>query len=113
MMFKIEVITIGGGLRDFLGASCSGSAFSAPVVSVSMSVLRFAKKLRVGTAFGGSLAAEDVGTDLVDFLAGCEVSLELCSLRFFSSRSHPGPLIPMRFCSLHHCVLPMHSLPSV
>jgi hypothetical protein len=40
------VITIGGGLRGFLGASCSGSAFSASVVSVPMSVvLRGAKNL--------------------------------------------------------------------
>jgi hypothetical protein len=54
----------------FLRASCSGSAFSAPVVSVSISVvLRGAKKLRVNTVFGGSLTAADVGTVLVDFLA--------------------------------------------
>jgi hypothetical protein len=55
---------------DFLGASCSGTVFSAPVVSVSMSlVLRGAKKLRVDTAFGGSLRAVDIEIDLVDFLA--------------------------------------------
>jgi hypothetical protein len=73
----VEVITIGGGLPDFLGASCSGSVFSAPVVSVSMLlVLRDAKKLLVITAFVGSLTAADFGTDIVDFLAVCEVSLE-------------------------------------
>jgi hypothetical protein len=77
--------------------------FSAPVVSVSMSiVLRGAKKLRVNTAFGGSLTAADVGTDLVDFLAVCVVSLLPGSRR-------PGPLIPLRFCSLYHFVLPVHS----
>jgi hypothetical protein len=59
----MEVITIGGGLPDFIGASCSGSAFSAPEVSVYMSVvLRGAKKLRVITAFVGSLTAADFGT---------------------------------------------------
>jgi hypothetical protein len=46
MRFVLEFITTGGSLPDFLGASCSSSAFSAPVVSVSMSVvLRGAKKL--------------------------------------------------------------------
>jgi hypothetical protein len=34
----VEVITIGGDLPDFLGASCPGRVFSAPVVSVSMSL---------------------------------------------------------------------------
>jgi hypothetical protein len=74
MRFVVEAITIGGALPDFLGASCSGSAFSAPVVSVSMPVvLRGGKKLRVNTTFGVSLTAADVGTGLVDFLAVCEV----------------------------------------
>jgi hypothetical protein len=55
----------------------------APVVSVSMSaVLRDAKNFPVDTAFGGSLTVADVGTLLVNFLADCEVSLELCLLRF-------------------------------
>jgi hypothetical protein len=72
MSFVVEVITIGGSLPGFLEASCPSSAFSAPVVSVSMpGVLRGAKKLRVNTAFGGSLTAADVGTGLVDFLAVC------------------------------------------
>jgi hypothetical protein len=52
MNFVVEVTTTGGGLPDFLGASCSGSAFSTPVVSVSMSILRGAKKLRLNNAFG-------------------------------------------------------------
>jgi hypothetical protein len=70
MEFVVEVIIIGGGLPGFLG----GSVFSAPVVSLSMSVvLRGAKKLPVNTAFGGSLTAADVGTDLIDFLAVFEV----------------------------------------
>jgi hypothetical protein len=44
MRFVVEVIIIGGSLFGFLGASCSGSAFSASVVSVSISVvLRGAK----------------------------------------------------------------------
>jgi hypothetical protein len=85
MRFVVEVIIFGGGLPDFQGASCSGSAFSAPVVSVSMSlVLRGSKKLRVDTALGGSLTAVDIVTDLVDFLAVCEVSLEICLLRLFT-----------------------------
>jgi hypothetical protein len=37
--FIVEVITVGGGLPGFLGASCSGNAFSAPVVSVSMTAV--------------------------------------------------------------------------
>jgi hypothetical protein len=42
-------------LLGFLGSSCSGSMFSAPIISVSMSVdLRGAKKLRVNITFGGS-----------------------------------------------------------
>jgi hypothetical protein len=46
MTLVVEVVTISGGLHDFLEASCSGSAFSAPVVCASMSVvLRGAKKL--------------------------------------------------------------------
>jgi hypothetical protein len=85
--FPVEVIIIGGGQPDFLGASCSGSAFSAPGVSASMSViLRDAKKLRIKAAFGGSLAAADDGTGLVDYLAVCEVSLEICLFRLFTSR---------------------------
>jgi hypothetical protein len=61
--------------------------FSAPEVSVSMPVvLRGAKPLRVGTAFGGILKAADIGTVLVEFLAYCEVSSELRLLRFFASR---------------------------
>jgi hypothetical protein len=60
---------------------------SAPAVSVSMSVaLRGAKKLRADTDFGGILTVTNVETLLVDFLADCEVSLELCLLRFFISR---------------------------
>jgi hypothetical protein len=45
MRFVVEVITVGGGLLDFLGASCSSSVLSAPVVSVSMSVLLRGPKL--------------------------------------------------------------------
>jgi hypothetical protein len=52
MRFVVEVITIGGGLPRFLGASSCGSVFSASAVSVSMPVvLRGVKKLRVNTAF--------------------------------------------------------------
>jgi hypothetical protein len=64
MWFVVEVITVGGGLLCFLGASCSGSAFCASVIPVSLSiVLRGAKNLRVNTAFGSSLTAADVWTD--------------------------------------------------
>jgi hypothetical protein len=76
MRFVVEVITIGGGLPDFLGASFSGRVLCVSVDSVSMSlVLRGAKKLRVITAFVGSLPVADFGADIVDFLAVCEVSL--------------------------------------
>jgi hypothetical protein len=55
-----------------------------PVVSVSMSVVvRGVKKLRVNTAFGGTLTPADVGTDLTDFLVVCEVLLEICLLRLY------------------------------
>jgi hypothetical protein len=78
MRFVVEVITIGGGLPDFLGASFSGTVFSVSVDSVSMSlVLRGAKKLRVDIALVGSLQAANFGTDTVDFLNVCEVSLEM------------------------------------
>jgi hypothetical protein len=51
---------------DFLGAFCSGSVVSAPVVSMSMSVaLRRAKKLRLNTDFGGSSSAAEIGTGLL------------------------------------------------
>lgn len=61
--------------------------FSAPAVSVSMSVvLRGTKKLRVNTDIEGSLANANVGTGLVDRLAVCEV-LPLVSL-------HPGSHSP-------------------
>jgi hypothetical protein len=67
----VEVITIGDSLADFLRASCSGSAFSAPVVSVFMSVaLRGLKKLHVNTAFGGSLTSLDAGA-LFTLLLDC------------------------------------------
>jgi hypothetical protein len=85
MRFVVAVI-ISGRLHDFLGASCSSSAFYAPVVSVCMSVfLRGAKKLRIDITFGGSLTGVDIGTDLVDFLAVCEVSLVVYLLRLFTS----------------------------
>jgi hypothetical protein len=115
MRFVVEVITIGGGLTYFLGVSYSGRVLSAPAVSVSMTVvLRGAKKLRFDTAFGGSLTAADVGTHSVEFLADCDVSLELCLLHFFTSREPSSwEVIPIRFCSLYHRAFPMHSQPSV
>jgi hypothetical protein len=72
--FEVEVIPVGGDLPGVLEGSCSGSVFSAPVVSVSISVvLRGAKKLRADIAFGGILKTADVGTGLVDFFAVFEV----------------------------------------
>jgi hypothetical protein len=60
--------------------------FSAPVVSVSMSVVqRGAKNLRVETDFGGSSTGSDVATGLVELLVVCEVLLEMCLLRLFTS----------------------------
>jgi hypothetical protein len=85
MRFVVEAIYIGGGLPELLGASCSGSALSAPVVSVSMSiVLRSAKKSQVDIALGDNLTTADVGTSLADFLAVCEIPLDmpLASLYF-------------------------------
>jgi hypothetical protein len=38
MRFMIEVIITDGGLPDFMGASCTGSVFCAPVVSVHISI---------------------------------------------------------------------------
>jgi hypothetical protein len=87
MMFVVKVITIGGGLPIFLGASCPGSAFSAPVVCVPMSVvLKGVEKLPVNAPFGGSLTAANVGTGLVEFFAVCEISLKVCLLHLFISR---------------------------
>jgi hypothetical protein len=43
------------------------------------------KKQRVNTALSGSLTAADVGTGSLDFLAVCEVSLEMCPLSLFAS----------------------------
>jgi hypothetical protein len=81
----LEVIIIGGSLPDFLRTSCTSSAFSAPVVSMPVSlVLRGVKKLRVSTAFGGSLTAVD-GTSLVNLLAVYEVSLDMCLLWLLTS----------------------------
>jgi hypothetical protein len=84
MRFVVEIITIGGGLPDFLGASFSGRVLSVSVDSMSMSlVLRGAKKLRVITVLVCSLLVADFGADVMDFLAVCEVSLELCLLHLF------------------------------
>jgi hypothetical protein len=97
MRLVVEVITIGGSLPGFLGASCSGSVYSAPVVSMSMSVvLRGMKKLQVNTDFGGSLTAVDVGTGLVYFLAVCEVLLEIHSLRLFTAPLCPSCALTFR-----------------
>jgi hypothetical protein len=108
MTVVVEVMTVDGGLPGFLGASCSDSAFSTPVVSVSMSVvLRGAKKLQAGTAFGCSFTAADVGTELVDLLAAC---VRYASSVSFGPRScHPRPLIPLGFRPLYNFVLPVHS----
>jgi hypothetical protein len=86
MRSVVQVVIVGGALPGFLGASCSDRVFCAPVVCVSMSVvLRGAKKLRVHTAFGVSLTTVDVGTGLIDFLDVCELSLEICLFRVFTS----------------------------
>jgi hypothetical protein len=53
------------------------------------------------------LIAVDIGTGLVNNLAVCEVYASCISLLHGSL--HPGPLIPLRICSLHHFVLPVHS----
>jgi hypothetical protein len=86
--------------------------FFASVVSIPISVvLRTAKNLAVNTDLVGSLRDVDAGTCLVDFVAFCEVLLEIRFLRLFISykSSSPGSLIPPKFCSVHHFVLPVHS----
>jgi hypothetical protein len=83
--FVVEVITIGDGLPDFLGTSCSGRVFSVPAVSMVMSlVLTGAKKLRVGPAFGVCLTDVDIGTDLLDYMFVSEISLEIHVMRLFT-----------------------------
>jgi hypothetical protein len=78
-------------------------------VSMSM-VMRCAKKLRFNTAFGDILTAAYIEAAFVDFLAVCEVLLGICLLRLLLHGSRrPGSLIPLRFCSLHHFALPVHS----
>jgi hypothetical protein len=112
MRFVVEVITVGGGLPDFLGASFSSRVLSVSEDSVSMSlVLRGAKKLRVITVLVGSLPAADFGADVIDFLSVCEVSLEIYRVNVFllPENRHHGLLIPMWFWSLLHIVLPAHS----
>jgi hypothetical protein len=47
--------------------------------------LRGAKKLQVNISFCGSLRAADFGTALVDFLAVCDVLLEIYYLRLVTS----------------------------
>jgi hypothetical protein len=109
MRFVVEVITIVGDLPEFLGASSFGSAFSAPVVSVFMSVvLKGAKKLRVNADFGGILAAADVGTGLIDFLSPKYDSRYAPYVYLLAESSRAGPLNPLTFCSLYHFVLPVH-----
>jgi hypothetical protein len=67
MRFMAEVI-IDGSLCNYLGAFCFSSVISAPVVSLSMSVVqRGANTLQINTDFGGSFTAADVGTHLVNF----------------------------------------------
>jgi hypothetical protein len=86
MKFVVEVIMIGGDIPEFLEASCSGSAFSAPIVSVSTSVVpNGAMKLIVSTASGGSLTHAEIATGLFQFLAVYEVLLGLRLLRLFIS----------------------------
>jgi hypothetical protein len=104
MRLMVEVIIIGGRLPGFLGAFCSGSIFYMPGVSMSKPVLIGAKKLQINTTFGGNLTAADVGTSLVDFLAVCDVLLRYVSCFSSLLRNSPGPLMSLRFCSLHHFV---------
>jgi hypothetical protein len=74
--------------------------FSAPVFSVSMSlVLRDSKTLQVNTAFGGSLAAADVWTGSLDFLASARYYCRRASCISLLPGSQLGLLIPLRFCS--------------
>jgi hypothetical protein len=85
MTFAVEVITIDGSRLGVLEDSRSGSAFSAPVMSVPMSVvLSGAKKLRVIITFGGSFTVSVVGTYLFAFVSAYEVLLKICLLRLFA-----------------------------
>jgi hypothetical protein len=110
-----KVITISGGLPDFLGVYYSDSVYSALVVSVSISIVqRCAKKLRVNTALGGILRFAGIGTGLVDFLAEPEVLLLWSIIRDMPLASVYFLEVVMgrwfqRFCLLHHSVLLAHS----
>jgi hypothetical protein len=74
MRLVVEVITIGGGLPDFLGASFSGRVLSVSVDSVSMSlVLRGAKKLLVITVLLGN-SNRLVPAPLTSYLLSCSSS---------------------------------------
>jgi hypothetical protein len=67
MSFVVEVITIGGGLQDYLGAYFSGRVFSAPVVSVFMPVVLRDLKLTNGTCF--TLYIYSLSTDHAENIA--------------------------------------------
>jgi hypothetical protein len=98
------VITIGGSLPGFLGATCSGRVFSALAMSVSMSVvLRCAKKLRVN-----SCGCREHFSRLLGCLGGIIKRYASCVTLLLGTR-RPGQLISLRFCSLHHFFLPEHS----
>lgn len=82
----VETIIIGGVLPDF-PRDCYSDMFTAPTVSVFISVaVSAAKKLRVYIVFGSSLTVADVEKGLTDLLSFCKVSLQtLCPLHLFVS----------------------------
>jgi hypothetical protein len=105
MNFVVEVITIGGGLPEFLGVSFSSRVFYAPLVSVYMSVvLRCSENLRVITVLVGSRPASDFVANIIDILAVCEESLEISLLRLVSSwKSSWTAYSNQDFVSAPHC----------
>jgi hypothetical protein len=71
MALVVEVITIGGGLPGLLEASCLGIMFSAPIVSLSIFVVKGEKNFRVNTAPPGSLSSPLASFYIVDVVVMC------------------------------------------
>jgi hypothetical protein len=82
--------------------------FWEPLVVTVCALLPMLLVLSSNATFRGSMTAADIGTGSVDSLAVCEVSLEICLLfSLLPGSCHPWILIPLRFCSLYHFVLPV------
>jgi hypothetical protein len=100
----VKVIKIGSGLPHFLGASCSGCAFPAPVIFLLLA-LRSVKKLQIIIAFVRSLTAAGFRTDIVEFLTVNYHQSNVSYASLIPGSRHSWPLIPLMFCSLLNFVL--------